>query len=221
MIKNEELRTPWRVRLVVGLLGVALLVSTIAIYLTVFVQYGTPPKKDVDQASASELQQMYEELSPAVAEIAERFSAEHLGNMMALRSEVKAYNEEALELGVREIRVGEGREIESPSDPYLAYYIGWKPDEEILDSSFDNFESPTALVSPLPGSLEMIRGWLEGVVGMRIGGVREISITSDYAYGEGALKFIVMLIPYEDEQLETIKEFNEIRSALMYAQYNQ
>ena len=109
--------------------------------------------------------------------------------------------------------------IESASDPYLAYYIGWKSDESILDSSFDSYDTPTGLKAPLNGSTGMIRGWLEGIIGMQIGGVREISIPADFAYGDSALKFIVMLIPYEDADLQNIVEFNEVQSALMYAQY--
>lgn len=54
----------------------------------------------------------------------------------------------------------------------------------------------------------MIQGWLEGISGMRIGGVREITIPSVLAYGEtdngvipanSPLKFVVMLIPLKEE----------------------
>ena len=55
----------------------------------------------------------------------------------------------------------------------------------------------------------MIEGWKKGLVGMKIGGVRELSIPSDLAYGKNGsgekipadtpLKFIVMAIPQPEE----------------------
>jgi FKBP-type peptidyl-prolyl cis-trans isomerase FkpA len=51
----------------------------------------------------------------------------------------------------------------------------------------------------------LIQGWKEGMKGMKIGGIREITIPSDKAYGESGqgddipantpLKFVVMAIP--------------------------
>jgi len=220
MIKNEDLRTPWRVRLIVGLIAVALLGSTMALYLTVFVQYGNQP--DITATDTSELEQRYEELAILVEGYRAEFSEKYFEQLMSYKSEVKGFNEVSLEkVEARDLKRGDGREIDTASDPYLAFYIGWKPDEEILDSSFDDFASPTGLRVPLPGSTSMIEGWLQGIVGMQIGGVREISIPSDFAYKEGALKFIVMLIPYEEEQLANILEFNEVYQALMMAQYGE
>ena len=218
MIKNEDLHTPWRVRIIVGLIGVALLLSTMAIYLTVFVQYGSQ-KLNVATATAGELEDRYSDLAPVVAAYADSWSVQYFETMRGDRSEVKGFNEEALEYGARDLKVGDGQMIDSASDPYLAYYIGWKSDEEILDSSFDSYSEPTGLKTPLLGTTQMIRGWLEGIVGMRIGGVREISIPADYAYGSDALKFIVMLIPYDEQEITDIVELNDIQTELMNRQY--
>lgn len=84
---------------------------------------------------------------------------------------------------------------------YKAYYIGWNPEGKMFDSSFDG----SALKAPLDtGVMNVITGWNLGVEGMKVGGIREITIPSDLAYGDadkGAdippntpLKFIVMVI---------------------------
>ena len=219
MIKNEDLRTSWRTRVVVGFIGIAMLGSTLALYLTVFVQYGAQAF-NVKSATTSELEQKYDELSKKTADIASAFSARYFETLKGYRSEVKGFNAEALEYGARDLKVGDGKMIESASDQYLAYYIGWEPDETILDSSFDNYETPTSLKIPLAGSMNMIRGWLEGVVGMRVGGVREISIPADYAYGETPLKFIVILVPYDEQEMTDIGELNDVQEELISRQRN-
>jgi FKBP-type peptidyl-prolyl cis-trans isomerase len=84
---------------------------------------------------------------------------------------------------------------------YQAYYIGWNPKGKTFDSSFDGEK----LKAPLDTSLmSTISGWQQGVVGMKVGGVREITIPSDLAYGETGsgndippntpIKFIVMVV---------------------------
>lgn len=83
---------------------------------------------------------------------------------------------------------------------YSAYYIGWTPEGKIFDQSIEN----DALKSPIAGE-NLIPGWSEGVKGMKIGGVREITIPSDKAYGETGygeeiapgtpLTFVVMAVP--------------------------
>ncbi len=100
-----------------------------------------------------------------------------------------------------DIKVGDGATISS-SSTYKAYYIGWNPKGTVFDSSFDG----TKLKAPIdvaPGGL--ISGWYDGVDGMKIGGIREITIPSDKAYADKGngdnippntpIKFIIMAIP--------------------------
>lgn len=118
---------------------------------------------------------------------------------------------EVTELKVRDIKVGAGEEINSTT-AYKAYYIGWNPEGAIFDQSIDG----EVLKAPIEGG-NLIEGWNEGVVGMKIGGVREITIPSEKAYGEAGsgenippntpLKFIVMIpevkeVPIPQEILE-------------------
>lgn len=105
------------------------------------------------------------------------------------------------QLGIKDLAIGDGEEVNS-STKYSAYYIGWNPDGKVFDESIDS--STKELKTPIQGG-NLIAGWNEGVIGMKIGGVRELTIPSEKAYGDKAqgdlipantpLKFIVMLIP--------------------------
>ena len=64
----------------------------------------------------------------------------------------------------------------------------------------------------------MIQGWKDGIQGMKIGGIREISIPSALGYGDqdqgsipanSPLRFVVMLIPRVDD-VEVPDELNNL-----------
>lgn len=111
-----------------------------------------------------------------------------------------------------DLYIGTGKKI-TKSTPVALYYIGWNPDGKIFDQSIDGkslkaplYESDAQFVGLENGigDASLIQGWKDGVVGMNIGGVREISIPSDLAYGESGqgndippntpIKFIVFAI---------------------------
>lgn len=74
--------------------------------------------------------------------------------------------------------VGNGR----MADPGLAvsvHYTGWLADGTKFDSSVDRNEPFQFTL----GRGEVIRGWDEGVKGMRIGGKRKLTIPPDLGYG--------------------------------------
>lgn len=98
----------------------------------------------------------------------------------------------------KDLKEGTGETI-TRDTAYKAYYVGWNPKGKVFDSSFDG----NGLKPPLDtGQMSLIPGWYEGVEGMKVGGIREITIPSDLAYGEAdmgenlppntALKFIIM-----------------------------
>ena len=104
------------------------------------------------------------------------------------------------ELKSEDLKVGDGEEITAESS-YSAYYIGWGPDGKVFDQSIDG-DTLKAPLAVKPGGV--IEGWGQGVVGMKVGGIRELSIPSDLAYGEAGnsgidpntpLKFVMMVIP--------------------------
>lgn len=108
----------------------------------------------------------------------------------------------------KDLKVGTGEKI-TGTTKFAAYYIGWNPEGKIFDQSI----ADGALKSPLPvdglESASLIEGWKEGMIGMKIGGVRQLSIPSDLAYGEAGagddippntpIKFVVMAIPKPEE----------------------
>lgn len=105
------------------------------------------------------------------------------------------------ELKTEDLVVGDGEELTAEST-FTAYYLGWTPDGKVFDGSI----ADGALKAPItasPGGV--IKGWTDGAAGMKVGGIREMTIPSDLAYGEAGsgdsipantpLKFIVMVIP--------------------------
>jgi len=101
-----------------------------------------------------------------------------------------------------DIKVGDGEALTKESKNYRAYYLGWNPAGTLFDGSIDGDK----LKPPLDLSqMTLIPGWYEGVDGMKIGGVREITIPSELAYGETGsgdaiapntpIKFLIMAIP--------------------------
>ena len=60
-------------------------------------------------------------------------------------------------------------------------YTGWLTDGTKFDSSYDPGRQPLPFTI---GAGMVIRGWDEGVKGMRVGGKRKLTIPADLAYGE-------------------------------------
>ena len=99
----------------------------------------------------------------------------------------------------KDLRQGTGAVI-GDNTTYAAYYIGWMPDGKIFDGSIEGGVLKTPLIVR-PGGV--ITGWSEGTKGMKMGGVRLLTIPSEQAYGvqgkdtipaDTPLTFIVMPI---------------------------
>lgn len=81
-------------------------------------------------------------------------------------------------LQYEELTVGEGAEAKA-GDNVTVHYTGWLTDGQKFDSSKDRNQ-------PFQFSLGagmVIRGWDEGVQGMKIGGVRKLTIPAQLGYG--------------------------------------
>jgi FKBP-type peptidyl-prolyl cis-trans isomerase len=82
---------------------------------------------------------------------------------------------------VEDMKIGEGYEVK-PGGAVVAYYHGTLKDGgKVFDSAFEKGE-PIAF--PLNGVIE---GWQKGVPGMKIGGIRKLTIPAKLAYGEKAM----------------------------------
>lgn len=81
-------------------------------------------------------------------------------------------------LQTEEIRVGTGAEAQA-GQFVSVHYTGWLTDGTKFDSSKDRdepFEFPL-------GQHTVIAGWDEGVQGMRVGGIRKLTIPPKLGYG--------------------------------------
>lgn len=87
---------------------------------------------------------------------------------------------EGLQTGftVEDTVVGTGLVVE-PGDTLTVHYVGTLEDGKVFDSSIDTNTPFTFTI----GSGGVIRGWEEGLVGMRVGGKRILVIDPAYAYG--------------------------------------
>ncbi len=74
--------------------------------------------------------------------------------------------------------VGHGRQAEL-GDTATVHYTGWLANGAKFDSSRDRTEPFSFRV----GAGRVIKGWDEGVAGMKVGGKRKLIIPPDLAYG--------------------------------------
>lgn len=80
-------------------------------------------------------------------------------------------------LVITDLVVGDGAEAR-PGDTVDVHYLGVEFDTGAeFDSSWDRGD---AISFPLPG---LIRGWQDGLPGMRVGGRRQLVIPPEMAYG--------------------------------------
>lgn len=89
-------------------------------------------------------------------------------------------------LSMRRLRAGTGATAEVEQIA-VVHYTGWLYDESAEDKRGKKFDSSVDRGAhfefPL-GAGRVIRGWDEGVVGMQIGEVRELTIAPELAYGD-------------------------------------
>ncbi len=228
-MNEKELKTSPKQRIFITIIAVVMLGSIIASYAAIVIGNNS---KSTTSSKISEAK--IQEYETAYNEQLEKFKAatkDDYATFSKYRSEIKAYNETSVNNGPvesRDLVVGTGRQLSETSADYLAYYVGWCADESIFDSSFDNNSNPTAFAKILDTSLGMIEGWNAGVAGMRIGGIREISVPSTLAYGDSMeicggynkpLKFIVMPKENEEPLKSLAAALDEAYTKLQYAYY--
>lgn len=222
----KSLKTTVKQRIIIIAAAVLLLGSTIITYVAIVASNGG------SGSSTSELEDKYTDKQAEINSYAATLSEQYFPTFASFRSEVKAYNAAAANstgVHTRDLLEGTGRELATGDLEYYAYYIGFCPDESIFDSSFNDSANPTQLNAPIYAGQGLIEGWNVGVVGMKIGGVREIQMPGEQAYGDSReicgttnspLKFIVMAV--EDSKLSELNnELEEIYGELVNRYYNQ
>lgn len=184
-------------RIGIWVIAVVLFVGTIGSFFVVILANNNNTK---DQAS---LQQQATEYQAKVDAQNNDLWSKYGATLTDFAGQVGAFNaDEVTSVTSKDLKEGDGAVI-GDTTSYSAYYIGWNPEGKIFDQSGKDATTGKAK-PPIPGS-GLIAGWTEGVKGMKIGGVREISINADKAYGDAGsgdlipphtpIKFIVLAIP--------------------------
>ncbi len=233
-MEEKELKTSVKQRVGIIAIAVVMLGSIIASYAAIVINGGTSSNSSgasTANAISDEKMLQYETEYADKATEFEAATASDYNIFIAYKDEIAAYNETAANASgveTKDLLEGSGRELAEGDTDYLAYYVGWCADETIFDSSFDDTESPSAFNKALDASAGMIEGWNVGVVGMKLGGVRVMTIPGELAYGENMeicggynkpLKFMVMVVANEDPLKTLAAELDLAFVKLQYAYY--
>ena len=81
-------------------------------------------------------------------------------------------------LKIEDVKVGTGREAKN-GDTISVHYVGTLTDGTKFDSSRDR-KTPFDVTL---GAHKVIKGWEAGLVGMKVGGVRKLTIPPELGYG--------------------------------------
>src|SRR5689334_4189186 len=88
-------------------------------------------------------------------------------------------------LEITDAAVGNGKEAVAGRD-VTVHYTGWLYDEKAAGHRGRKFDSSRDHGEPFAfrlGAGQVIRGWDQGVAGMKVGGSRTLVIPADLAYG--------------------------------------
>lgn len=183
-------------RVFIWVIAIVMTVGTIAGFIAMIL---APENQKLDQAR---IQQLTEEYQQRVADQAKELSGKYFDEFSSYSARVSAFDGSSVsQLKKDDLKVGDG-EVLTEDSSFTAYYIGWNPSGEIFDQSIDG-NTLKAPFAASPGGV--ISGWTEGVAGMKIGGVRELTIPAEKAYGSAGsgdkippntpLKFVIMVVP--------------------------
>ncbi len=199
----------------IGILVIMLVmvVGTIGGFIAMMVQPGNDAKdKAAVEAAQKEYQAAMSDYQSKVNAQATELSQKYYDTFSAYSSRVGQFDAAAVtELKTEDLLVGDGEEVKDDTK-LAAYYIGWNPSGVIFDQSIDGQSLKAPFTIDGPSNTSVIEGWKKGLIGMKIGGVRELTIPAELAYGGVAkgenipantpLKFVIMAV----SQPETITE---------------
>ncbi len=83
------------------------------------------------------------------------------------------------ELKIEDIKEGKGKEVET-GDTVTVHYTGWLLDGKKFDSSHDRDQPFEVKI----GIGYVIKGWDMGIPGMKVGGMRKLTIPHQMGYGK-------------------------------------
>lgn len=195
--------TPKRQRIGIWVIAIVMVIGTIGSFAVMVL---ANKNSNVDQEHLKQLtaqyQQDYKEYQAKVDKQATELSDKYYNDFNQYSGRPAVFDRDSIKsLGKEDLKTGDGAELGKDAT-FTAYYIGWTPDGKVFDSSIDSGKLKVPITAS-PGGV--ITGWTKGVEGMKIGGVRELTIPSDDAYGEKGngsnippntpLRFVIMVIP--------------------------
>lgn len=195
-------------RIGIWVIAVVLTVGTIGSF---FVMILANDNSKIDQANSQQQQEKYKKAIDEYKKKAEAQNAELSDKYYPVLSqyitEVGPFNADDVKtLQTKDLKDGDGDTV-TKDTKFSAYYIGWNAEGKVFDGSIEG--SKLKAPFPLGPDAGVIQGWKEGLIGMKLGGVRELTIPADKAYGDkgqgdlipphAPLKFIVLAIPTPPE----------------------
>jgi peptidylprolyl isomerase len=200
--------------------------SMIAYYTAIVLGRGNSTTSTSDDPLIAKYEEPYNQALKKVASATQSY----FDTFINYKGEIAGFNEAAanVNLETRDILEGSGRELGEGDTNYLAFYVGYCADETIFDSSYNSTTKPTAFSSILDPSQGLIEGWGLGVIGMKLGGIREVTIPGELAYGESReicggtnkpLRFMIMAVENSGELSSVAEEFSLAQTKLQYAYY--
>ena len=90
------------------------------------------------------------------------------------------------ELEIIDLKVGEGKEAVKGA-LITTHYTGWLEDGTKFDSSIDRGNYFECVI----GTGRVIKGWDQGIMGMKVGGKRKLIVPAHLAYGERKMGKII------------------------------
>jgi FKBP-type peptidyl-prolyl cis-trans isomerase FkpA len=85
-------------------------------------------------------------------------------------------------LGIEDLVVGQG-DTASKGKKVSVHYTGWLDNKGAKGSKFDSSHDRNEPFEFSLGRGEVIKGWDQGVEGMKVGGKRKLTIPPDLGYG--------------------------------------
>lgn len=229
-MEEKELKTSLKQRIFISVIAVAMLGSMVGAYAMMIL--GNGQNNNSSSEGISEEKKMeYENAYFATLEKFRNASKSDFKKFIKYKSRIASYNETKANEGsvkYKEVVLGDGRKLEAGDTDYLAYYVGWCADETIFDSSFNDNKNPTSFDKILAANQGMIEGWESGVIGMRINGIREITVPGSLAYKDQMeicggynkpLKFLIMVKKNSGELKTLSSQLDNDYMRYMYAQY--
>lgn len=94
-----------------------------------------------------------------------------------LEIELSEFEKTSSGLYIQDVQIGDGPIARRTSRVWIEY-VGWLPDGTVFDGNVGGDPYNVRL-----GGNEVIRGWNEGIAGMKRGGIRRLVVRPSLAYG--------------------------------------